>query len=134
MNWTEEQLADWQKKHGITPEPEKKKAKYGNNRPIVDGICFDSNLEADKYSELKLSLHMGVIAGFCTQPTFILLEGLGLTKPETYRADFIVFNLDGTYEIIDSKGEFQTEVFKIKHKQFKAKFPRLELKLEGKDG
>lgn len=131
MNWTEEEFAEWQKKKGITPEPEKKKAKYGNNRPIVGGITFDSNLEADKYSELKLSLHMGVIAGFCRQPIFTLLDGLGLTKPETYRADFIVFNLDGTYEIIDTKGGFQTEVFKIKHKQFKAKFPRLELKIEG---
>jgi hypothetical protein len=130
--WTEEQFAEWQKKQGIAPEPEKK-AKYGNGRPIVDGIHFDSNLEAKKYSELKQSLHMGVIAGFCRQPEFILLEGLGLMKPETYKADFIVFNLDGTYEIIDTKG-MQTEVFRIKHKQFKHKFPRLELKIESKEG
>lgn len=132
MSWTEEQFAEWQKKKGIEPEPEKKKPKYGNGRPIVEGIYFDSQLEADKYSELKLSLHMGVIAGFCRQPEFILLEGLGLTRPETYRADFIVFNLDGTYEIIDTKG-FCNEVFKIKAKQFKHKFPRLELKIEGRE-
>lgn len=133
MNWTEEQLADWQKKHGITPEPEKKKAKYGNNRPIVDGIYFDSQLEADKYIELKLSLHMGVIAGFCRQAEFILQEGFGLNKPITYLADFVVFNLDGTAEVIDTKG-FLTETFKLKNKLFKARFPRLDLRLEGKDG
>jgi hypothetical protein len=132
MNWTEQDYADYLKRTGqASPEPEKKKPKYGNNKVIVDGIYFDSQLEADKYSELKLSLKMGVISGFCRQPEFILIEGLGLTKPETYRADFIVFNLDGTCEIIDTKG-IQTEVFRIKHKQFKQKFPRLELKVETK--
>lgn len=132
MNYSEEWYADYCKRKGIAqPEPEKK-AKYGNNRPMVDGMYFDSQLEADKYSELKLSLHMGVIAGFCRQPEFILQEGFGLTKPICYRADFVVFNLDGTAEVIDTKG-FETETFKIKHKLFKAKFPRLELKLETKD-
>jgi hypothetical protein len=129
MNWTEEEFAELQKKRGITPEPEKKKTKYGNNRPVVDGICFDSQLEADKYSELKLSLHMGVIAGFCRQTQFILQEGFGMAKPITYLADFVVFNLDGTYEIIDTKG-FETETFKLKNKLFKGKFPKLELKIE----
>lgn len=132
MNWTEEQLTEYYKKTGqAQPEPEKKQ-KYRNNRVIVDGIYFDSQLEADKYGELKLSLKMGVIAGFCRQPEFILIEGLGRVKPEIYKADFIVFNLDGTHEIIDTKG-FETEVFKIKHKQFMAKFPRLELRIEGKE-
>jgi hypothetical protein len=129
MNWSEEQFADYQKKKGITHEPEKK-AKYNNNRPIVDGIYFDSTLEAGKYSELKLSLKMGVIAGFCRQTEFILQEGFGSTKPIAYLADFVVFNLDGTAEIIDTKGFF-TEIFKIRYKLFKAKFPKLELKIEG---
>jgi hypothetical protein len=130
LNWTEEQYAEFLKRTGQA-QPEKKQ-KYNNKKVIVDGIGFDSTLEADKYNELKLSLKMGVIAGFCRQPEFILLEGLGHTKPEIYKADFIVFNLDGTYEIIDTKG-FQTEVFRIKAKQFKHKFPRLKLKIEEKE-
>jgi len=132
MNWTEQEYADYLKRTGKAPEPEKKKPKYNNNRVVVDGINFDSQLEADKYLDLKLQLRMGTIAGFCRQPEFILIEGLGLTKPETYRADFVVFHNDGTFEIIDTKG-MQTEVFRIKHKQFKQKFPRLELKIEGRD-
>ena len=131
MNWTEEQYAEYLQRRGIEP-PEQKKSKYHNNRVIVDGINFDSQLEADKYHDLKLQLRMGAIAGYCRQPEFILVEGLGMEKPVTYRADFIVFNLDGTCEIIDTKG-MQTEVFRIKYKQFKTKFPRLELKIEGKD-
>ena len=131
MNWTEEQFAEYQKRTGAAIEPVKK-SKYNNRKTIVDGISFDSALEADKYSELKLSLKMGVINGFCRQAEFILQEGFGLTKPITYLADFVVFNLDGTAEVIDTKG-FCTETFKIKHKLFKAKFPRMELKLEKKE-
>lgn len=131
MNWTEEDLAEYQKRTGIAQKPVKKK-KYNNNKTIVDGVYFDSALEADKYSELKLSLKMGVINGFCRQAEFILQEGFGLIKPITYLADFVVFNLDGTAEVIDTKG-FCTETFKIKHKLFKAKFPGMELKLEKKE-
>jgi len=127
MNWTEQEFAEYQKNLGI--EPEKKKPKYHNNKVIADGVYFDSQLEADKYSDLKLQLKMGTISGFCRQAEFILQEGFGLTRPITYLADFVVFNLDGTTEIIDTKGFF-IETFRIKHKLFKAKFPRLELKLE----
>jgi hypothetical protein len=127
MNWSELEFAEYQKKLGI--EPEKKKPKYNNKKVIVDGIYFDSKLESDKYSDLKLQLKMGTISGFCRQTEFILQEGFGLTKPITYLADFVVFNLDGTAEIIDTKG-FCTDTFEIKYKLFKAKFPRLELKLE----
>ena len=130
MNWSEEDYAEFLKKKGIPTEP-KKKSKYRNNRVMVDGIYFDSQLEADFYVDLKLQLRMGTIKGFCRQPEFILLEGFAGQKPETYRADFIVFSLDDTAEVIDTKG-FETEVFRIKQKQFKAKFPGLELNVERK--
>jgi len=105
-----------------------KRAKYNNKRVRVDGILFDSQLEADYYNELKLQLKAGTIRGFCRQPEFVLVEGFAGRKPITYRADFIVFNLDGTAEIIDTKG-FETETFRIKHKQFLNKFPGLKIKV-----
>jgi hypothetical protein len=130
MRWSENQYADYLQKKGITPETEKQ-PKYRNRRVRVDGMLFDSQLEADYYCELKLQLKAGEINGFCRQPEFILVEGLAGQKPVMYKADFIVFNLDGTAEIIDTKG-METEIFKLKHKQFKAKFPNLELKVEKK--
>ncbi|MGE5631342.1 MAG: DUF1064 domain-containing protein [Caulobacteraceae bacterium] len=133
MNWTEDEYQDYLKrtnKKQTQPEPQKK-PKYHNNRVKVDGINFDSTLEADYYSDLKLQLKAGVIKGFCRQPVFILQEGLGDIRPITYRADFIVFHLDGTYEIVDTKG-FESEEWKRTHKLFFAKFPRLELKVERK--
>ena len=129
LRWTEEEYMDYQRKRGSTNvfQPTKR-AKYNNKRIRVDGILFDSQKEADYYSELKLQLKAGTIKGFCRQPEFILVEGFAERKPVTYKADFIVFNLDGTVDIIDTKG-YETETFRIKYKQFLNKFPGLELKI-----
>ncbi len=64
MRWPEEQYTEYLKKNNklpgkgliLTPV---KKSKYNANRVKVDGILFDSQLEADYYSDLKLQLKMG---------------------------------------------------------------------------
>ena len=93
----------------------KRKSKYNANKVEIDGIKFDSQKEADYYCELKLRLAAKDIKGFCRQPEFVLAKNL------RYKADFIVFNNDGTSEIIDVKG-MQTEVYKNKKKVFEDKF------------
>ena len=55
------------------------------------------------------------IRGFCRQSEFVLAPNL------RYKADFIVFNNDGTSDIIDVKG-IKTEVYKNKKKVFEDKF------------
>lgn len=92
-----------------------KKSKYRANKIEIDGIKFDSQKEGDYYNELKLRLQAGEIRGFCRQAEFILAPNL------RYKADFIVFNNDGTAEIIDVKG-FKTQVYKDKKKVFEDKF------------
>jgi hypothetical protein len=137
MRWTEEQYTEYLRKNNklpgqgliLTPV---KKSKYNANRVRVDGILFDSQLEADYYSDLKLQLKMGTIRGFCRQPEFVLQEGFAATRPITYRPDFIIFHNDGTAEIIDTKG-FETQEFRRTKKLFKAKFPGLELKVVKRD-
>ena len=89
-----------------------KKSKYGAKRVEIDGIKFDSQKEANYYSELKIRLATKEIKGFCRQPEFILAPNL------RYKADFIIFNNDGTSEIIDVKG-MQTQVYKDKKKFLK---------------
>ena len=106
-HWTIEQY----KQH----KNEFKKSKYGAIKTSVDGQKFDSQKEADYYCELKLRLKSGEIKGFCLQPVFILADGL------KYKADFIVFNNDGTSEIIDVKG-FKTKEYVVKKKVFEDKF------------
>ena len=77
---------------------QKGKSKYKAKKTSIDGHSFDSEKEANYYEELKIRLRAGEIRGFCIQPTFILAPNL------KYKADFIVFNNDGTSEIIDVKG------------------------------
>jgi hypothetical protein len=109
--------------------PKKKKSKYNAKKTWVDGICFDSAKEARFYTELKLLLRAGAIAGFCRQPRFIIEEGSGFTDRATeYVADFIIFGADGGFEIVDVKG-MRTDVFKDKMKRFKHRYKGLEVKL-----
>lgn len=96
------------------------RSKYGAKKTSVDGHVFDSKKEAEYYLELKLRLQAKDIKGFCLQPIFILAEGL------KYKADFIVFNVDNSVEIIDVKG-FRTKEYITKKKVFEDKFD-LEIK------
>lgn len=129
MNWTEEQYEEYLNKRGIQQRQHEKKSKYHARKVKVDGICFDSQKEADYYYNLKVLLNAGAIKGFCRQCEFVLQEGNEDTQPIRYYADFIVFKNDGTTEIVDTKG-IQTDVFKLKFKMFKNKFPGLKLELK----
>ena len=97
-------------------EKGKCKSKYRANKTSVDGHTFDSQKEADYYIELKNRLKANDIKGFCLQPTFILAPGL------KYKADFIVFNNDGSQDVIDVKGFKRKEEYIAKKKVFEEKF------------
>ena len=104
-HWTIEQYKNYKEK----------KNKYGAKKTSIDGHCFDSIKEANYYEELKLRLKAGEIKGFCLQPIFILAPNL------KYKADFIVFNNDNSWEIIDVKG-MKTQNFITKKKVFEDKY------------
>lgn len=130
MRWTEEQYMEWLERQGIKTarEKPKKRPKYNNKKTWIDGICFDSKKEAEYYSILKTLQVAGEIKGFCRQPEFILVEGNAEERAITYKADFIVFHNDGRIEIIDVKG-YESDQWKRTYKQFKLKYPNMELKI-----
>ena len=96
-------------------EGKKRKSKYRANKTSVDGHTFDSQKEAEYYSELKIRLKANDIKGFCLQPVFMLAPGL------KYKPDFIVFNNNGDVEIIDVKG-VKTKEYIAKKKMFEDKY------------
>lgn len=102
-------------KRYISGAKKSNKSKYGAIKTNIDGHTFDSKKEADYYCELKLRLQAKEIKGFCLQPIFVLAPGL------KYKADFIVFNNDGSTEIIDVKG-FKTKEYITKKKVFEDKY------------
>lgn len=130
MYWTEDEYRDYLKRRGIktTEEKPKRISKYNSSHIHVDGIIFDSRKEADYYCSLKLLTRAGAIKGFCRQPSFVLTEGNDKERAITYKADFIVFKLDGTVEIVDTKG-YEPEQWQRTYKMFRIKYPDLKLKV-----
>lgn len=106
-----------------------KKSKYNSRKVWIDGIAFDSQKEADYYCQLKLLLKSGVIDGFCRQARFVVTTGNDETKATEYVTDFIIFFPDKTYKIVDVKG-METEVFKLKMKSLKEKYPKIKIEME----
>lgn len=107
------------------------KNKYGNKKVEVDGITFDSALEARYYKHLKLLKKQGIVKDFELQPKFELLESFkknGKTyRAITYNADFKVEYADGRIEVIDVKG-MVTQQFELRRKLFEYRYP-YELKV-----
>lgn len=104
----------------------KRNSKYNNQKINLDGYVFDSKLEADYYVELKLLKKAGEINFFRIQPQYLLqhaFEKDGKKYREiTYIADFEIHHLDGSIEVVDTKG-ILTDVFRIKEKLFHKIYP-----------
>ena len=97
------------------------KSKMRNVKTEVDGITFDSRLEANRYCELKLLKQTGAIRWFGRQPSFVLDE-----SNRRYRPDFIVCDTNGNIWVEDCKG-YATDTFKSKKRQWDKVYPGLPL-------
>lgn len=97
----------------------KSKSKFSNRKVEIDGIKFDSKMEADYYLLLCDMRDRGAVKTFVLQPAFELQPKFrkhGKTyRPITYVADFGVVYADGTKKVIDVKG-MPTPTFKLKAK------------------
>ena len=104
--------------------------KYHNKKTVADGIKFDSKLEAERYSQLKMMERAGVIRDLELQPEYELIPSFkknGKTWLRTlYKADFrYILAEDDSYIIEDVKGSTSviTDVFRLKQKLFEYKYP-----------
>ncbi len=110
--------------------PKTQKNRYGNVRTEIDGIIFDSKLEARFYEYIKRLKADGHIKNFELQKKFLLLDafeknGEKFRKIE-YVADFVIYHHDGSMEVMDTKG-VETDIFKVKRKLFEKNYPDLTL-------
>lgn len=134
MHWTQEEYNYYMQrlKGKGAPGPKPKKQKYGNKGSWHDGLYFRSQLELQRYCQLKILFNAGEIRGFICQPEFILQEGNQDNRAITYKADFLILNNDGTYSVEDTKG-METQQWKRTYKQFKLRYPKVELKILSSD-
>lgn len=105
-------------------------SKYNSKKVTLDGITFDSKDEALYYQFLKERKAKGEILNFELQPRYELSPtftkmGKKYRKSE-YVADFLIYHLDGTEEVIDIKG-MATETALLKRKLFDEKYRDLKL-------
>ena len=110
--------------------------KYHNTKTVADGIKFDSRLEAERYSQLKMMERAGVIRDLELQPEYELIPSFkkgGKTWRRTvYKADFRYILCEGDRIIIeDVKGSTAviTDVFRLKQKLFEYRYPELTIKI-----
>ena len=110
--------------------------KYHNIKISVDGIKFDSKLEAERYRQLKILERAGVIYDLELQPEYELIPSFrkgGKTWRKTvYKADFRYILAENDKTIIeDVKGSTAviTDVFRLKQKLFEYKYPELTIKI-----
>ena len=137
------------KKKGTKSEDIKKMGKIKHIKTEIDGVIFDSKMEAQYYELLKCMLANEEIKSFELQPKFLLqdkfmiVEGQAIfgenpdfakikkkTKAPTilaikYIGDFEVHHHDGSIEIVDTKG-IATADFKLKEKMFMMRYPHLK--------
>lgn len=120
MNWTEEEYAAYlaRQRGERSPEPPKKRPKYGNVRVEIDGHKFDSKHEAEVYGELMLRKRAGELKLVLCQVPFVLSGGI------KYVADFVTMDHAGGIEVIDAKSEItrKNRTYINKRKQLKAEW------------
>jgi len=96
-------------------------SKYLNNKKVIDFIKFDSTIEAKYYEHLKDLKAKELIINYELQPQYIIqpkFERNGVKyQAITYKADFLVYLLDGSTEVIDIKGMATPEA-KMKRKMY----------------
>ena len=106
--------------------------KYRNTEKVVDGIKFDSKLEARRYIQLKLLLQAGEISDLRTQLEFVLQPSYKKNNKTIraikYVADFVYYDVRKKKTIVEDTKGFKNDVYKLKKKIFEYKYPDLEIK------
>jgi hypothetical protein len=113
-----------------------KRQKFGAKKQTIDGRTYDSRLEAGYAGQLKMEKRCKLIKDFECQVSFDLfawehkaIEGKDCKRKVcTHLVDFLVTNLDGTYEVREVKG-FATSVWDLKRKLFEANYPNIPYKV-----
>jgi len=129
--------------------------KFRNTKTTVDGITFDSKSEAARYVHLKDMQASGRIQGFDMQKEFILLDDYRqcpkcqhvqdydtikckMCRAKTfveigirYKADFVVYETDGSVTVEDVKGSrnYLTPEFRDKMKWYNSMNPENKLRV-----
>lgn len=95
--------------------------KYSNRKTKLDGICFDSKKEAERYAELNLLQKSGAISNLRLQVPFELLPKTKDERSVKYIADFVYQT--GEQTVVEDVKGYRTREYILKRKLFKYRYP-----------
>lgn len=108
--------------------------KYHAQKTTVDGITFDSRLEATRYQQLRLLEKADEITALVLQPEFQILRGFinpdtgEKTRSRFYVGDFqYIDNATNKMIVEDTKG-METPEFRLKWDLVKSLYPQYEFR------
>ena len=105
--------------------------KFRNKKTEVNGIKFDSKLEAKRYTELQFLLKSGIIKDLKLQQEFELQPSFkknGKTiRAITYKSDFVYYDNERQKIIVEDTKGFRTKDYILKKKLFEYKFKDLSI-------
>lgn len=108
--------------------------KYNSRKTEVNGIRFDSRLEADRYIQLLNMEKAGQISQLKLQPEFQISKGW--TDPRTgekirsrfYKADFMYCDDRETRIIVEDVKGMETAEFKLKWDLVRSEYPEFDFR------
>lgn len=108
-------------------------SKYHSRKVRLDGMIFDSQMEARRYQELKLIERAGKIKDLVCQPKFSLIptirrEGHKTLRCTNYYADFKYIDCETGKEVVEDVKGFETDVYKLKKKLLLWRYPDLDFR------
>lgn len=107
------------------------KSKYGNQKIIVNGQTFDSQLECARYMQLKILERAKKIKDLQRQVAFELQpsykKGNKTIKAITYIADFVYIDLQTGMKVIEDTKGYRNEVYKLKKKLFEYVYKDMQI-------
>lgn len=108
-----------------------KRKKYGNKKITIDGIEFDSRLEANRYCQLKILERAKEIKDLRRQVEYIIQpkyrKNNKTVREIKYIADFVYYDIKKDKTIIEDTKGYRNEIYKLKKKIFEYKYTDLEI-------
>lgn len=113
--------------------------KYHAKKTQVNGITFDSRLEAERYQQLMLLARAGEIQGLHLQPEFQIIQGWvdcetgEKTRSRFYVGDFMYIDKNCERIIVEDVKGMETPEFRLKWDMVKSQYPQYEFRKVTRD-
>ena len=108
--------------------------KYHAKKTTIDGITFDSRLEAERFQQLRLLEQAGEINNLTLQPEFQIFIGRRdsktgeKVKSRYYVGDFMYIDKTGHKVIVEDTKGVETPEFRLKWDLVKSQYPEYEFR------